>query len=107
MLLRPGDTFAGCRILSLCGSGGMGVVYLAQDAVGRTLALKVVPLCDSPRELTGRRRYFRTAAGSCRSAGISNAEYVSALTRSRRSFNAVSADPVPSGKNRIKKRPLI
>ncbi|MBQ9336078.1 MAG: serine/threonine protein kinase [Lentisphaeria bacterium] len=63
MLLRPGDTFAGCRITALCGSGGMGVVYLAQDAIGRTVAVKIVALCDFQRELAGIRRYIRTADG--------------------------------------------
>lgn len=61
MLPRQGDLFANCRILSLCGSGGTGVVYLAQDTLGRTVALKIVPLSDSRRELEGIRRYIQTA----------------------------------------------
>ena len=63
MLPRPGDLFADCKILSLCGSGGMGIVYLVQDTLGRTVAMKVVTLCDSRRELDGIRRYIRIAEG--------------------------------------------
>lgn len=37
MLLRPGDIFADCRILTLCGSGGMGVVYPAQDTLEKSI----------------------------------------------------------------------
>ena len=57
MLLRPGDTFGGCRILSLCGVGGTGMVYLAHDMLGRTVALKLAPLCDAQRELAGIRMF--------------------------------------------------
>ena len=50
MILRPDDTFAGCRIIALCGSGGTGVVYLAQDAMERQVALKIVAMCDANNE---------------------------------------------------------
>ena len=28
--LRPGDAFAGCKVLMLCGRGGFGTVYLKE-----------------------------------------------------------------------------
>ena len=40
-MLKLGSTFAGCRVLALCGSGAYGTVYEAEDALGRHLALKV------------------------------------------------------------------
>ncbi|MGH3993985.1 MAG: serine/threonine-protein kinase, partial [Pseudonocardiaceae bacterium] len=41
--LPPGSTFAGYRIESVAGKGGMGVVYRATDlALERSVALKVI-----------------------------------------------------------------
>ena len=60
MPFSKGDTFAGCRIISRCGHGAYGAVYVAEDAVGRKVALKIF---DSPeageRELRGVRNYMR------------------------------------------------
>ncbi len=62
-ILQPGDVFAGCRILSFCGSGGMGSVYLAEDATDRRIALKIVNTAAAERELNGIRQYIQAAAG--------------------------------------------
>jgi len=43
--LRPGDSLDGYRIISLIGEGGMGEVYLAQDAkLERKVAIKLLKL---------------------------------------------------------------
>ena len=39
--LHYGDFFAGCKIISFCGKGGYGTVYLAEDATGKKLPLKL------------------------------------------------------------------
>ena len=55
--LKPGDTLGEHRILSLLGSGGMGEVYLADDAVhGRQVALKLI---GQGRAEDVRGRHFR------------------------------------------------
>lgn len=65
MAFAPGDIFAGCRILCRCGHGTYGTVYLAEDATGRRVALKVF---DSPeagdRELLGIRNYMKLPEGA-------------------------------------------
>ena len=59
-MLEYGENFAGCRILQSCGRGAFGTVYLAENAIGRRVALK---LFDSPeageREMRGIRNYMR------------------------------------------------
>ena len=52
--------FAGCRILQVCGQGASGMVYLAENAVGKHIALKVLNTQDaSDKELRGIRNYMR------------------------------------------------
>ena len=55
--LQPGDTLGEYRVVSLLGSGGMGEVYLADDAVhGRQVALKLI---GQGRAEEVRGRHFR------------------------------------------------
>ncbi|MBQ9336599.1 MAG: serine/threonine protein kinase [Lentisphaeria bacterium] len=56
--LKIGDMFAGCRILDLCGQGGCGCVYLAEDAVGERVAVKIINTPDKERELRGVQAYI-------------------------------------------------
>ena len=44
--LQSGEIFAGCRILHLCGRGGYGVVYLAENALGKRVAVKITEKVD-------------------------------------------------------------
>ncbi len=59
--LRPGDQLAGCRIESVIGRGGMGVVYRAlQLDLGRPVALKVIAV-DRAGDEEFRERFGREA----------------------------------------------
>ena len=42
LVLKVGDRFGDCTIMSLLGSGAMGQVYLAQAPNGRKYALKIL-----------------------------------------------------------------
>ena len=60
ILLQRGDTFAGCKLISPCGKGTYGVVYLAENALGQHVVIKVVVNGDnSTRELKGLKLYTR------------------------------------------------
>lgn len=56
--LRSGDHFAGCRIIDICGKGGYGTVYLAEDAVGKLVAVKIINTNRKEQELKGIRNYM-------------------------------------------------
>ena len=64
LTLKPGEIFAGCRIVDVCGHGGFGTVYLAEDAVGRRIAIKIVNAVDKEAELRGIRLYMENAPDS-------------------------------------------
>ena len=57
--LKIGDMFAGVRITDLCGQGGCGTVYLAEDAVGERVAVKIINTPDQQRELRGVQAYMK------------------------------------------------
>lgn len=58
LTLKAGDVFAGCNILCVSGQGGSGVVYLAEDALGKQVALKLVNTVDKEREMRGVKCYM-------------------------------------------------
>ena len=59
MILKAGDSIGSCTVVQLCGNGMFGTVYLVEDAIGRRLAVKVVPRTGalSERELAGLKNY--------------------------------------------------
>ncbi|MBO4618800.1 MAG: SUMF1/EgtB/PvdO family nonheme iron enzyme [Victivallales bacterium] len=60
MMLFPDDIFAGCKVRCRCGHGTYGTVYLAEEATGRLVALKVFDSSEAgDRELHGIRNYMR------------------------------------------------
>ncbi|MBQ6471800.1 MAG: protein kinase, partial [Victivallales bacterium] len=61
-MLQPGDTFAGCKIITQCGHGAYGHVYLATDALGHRVAVKQLLTPDAGEyELKGLRNYISLA----------------------------------------------
>ena len=59
MILKAGDSIGSCTVVQPCGNGTFGTVYLAEDAIGRRLAVKVVPRTGAlpERELAGLKNY--------------------------------------------------
>ena len=59
MSYNVGDTLCNCTLLQKCGAGAYGEVWLARDAIGTRVALKI--LCNrsrySERELAGLKNY--------------------------------------------------
>ncbi len=61
MALSPGTTLGPYAIVSQLGSGGMGVVYLAQDPrLERTVAIKLLPP-ELTRDQTAKQRFLQEA----------------------------------------------
>lgn len=58
-VLNKGDIFSGCRILAECGKGAYGVVYLAENAIGQKIVIKLVTSSGhSDREFRGLKHYI-------------------------------------------------
>ena len=63
-MLQPGDSIGGCRILLECGRGAFGRVFLAEDALGRRVAIKQMLSPEAGEyELKGLRNFIRLRAG--------------------------------------------
>ncbi|MBQ6473071.1 MAG: protein kinase [Victivallales bacterium] len=60
----PGDIIAGCRIITECGHGAFGRVYLAEDCLGRRVAVKLLLTPEAGEyELQGLRNFIRIGTG--------------------------------------------
>lgn len=85
--LHPSDPrqIGSYRVLQRIGSGGMGVVYLAEDSAGRHVALKLVrpELADDP---AFRSRFRREVEAGRRVGGICTAKYLDADVDSDRPY---------------------
>ena len=85
----PGATVGRFRLLALAGAGGMGKVWKAEDpALGRTVALKFLPVAqaDSP---VARRRFLREARAAGRLSHPSIAQVFDAGEANGRLFIAI------------------
>ena len=59
MSYNVGDTICNCTLLQKCGEGAYGEVWLARDAIGANVALKIIKNGGrySERELAGLKNY--------------------------------------------------
>ena len=57
MTYNAGDKLCNCTLLQKCGSGAYGEVWLAEDAIGTRVALKILHGKYSEREVAGLKRY--------------------------------------------------
>lgn len=60
--LKAGEIFSGCKLLQKCGKGAYGIVYLAENAIGQKIIIKIAGTNGNPeRELQGVRYYMRVS----------------------------------------------
>ncbi len=58
-MFTPGDTLGGCTILGICGSGAYGKVFLAENALGQRVAIKLFfGANDEEKTLDSLRQYI-------------------------------------------------
>ena len=57
MMYNAGDKLCNCTLLQKCGDGSYGEVWLAEDAIGTRVALKILHGKYSEREVAGLKRY--------------------------------------------------
>ncbi len=57
MMYKAGDKLCSCTLLQYCGEGGYGEVWLAEDAIGTRVALKILRDKYSGKEVAGLKNY--------------------------------------------------
>ena len=92
--LAPGTRIGGCEIVRLLGAGGMGAVYEARDATGRTVALKLL-LGDMISDEASEARFQREARAA---AALSHANVTRLYSAGRAGNRAyIVFELVPGG----------
>ena len=93
MIYRNGDRLCNCTLLQKCGSGSYGEVWLAEDAIGTRVALKIIANRGSysERELAGLRNYKE-----CNHPNLLKIRYVE-ITDDRICYTMDAADDLNRG----------
>lgn len=93
MTYRSGDRLCNCTLLQRCGSGAYGEVWLAEDAIGTRVALKILTDRNrySERELAGLKNYKE-----CNHPNLLKIRYVE-ITDERICYTMDAADDLNRG----------
>ena len=93
MTCKCGDRICNCTLLQKCGSGAYGEVWLAEDAIGTRVALKIIANRGnySERELDGLKHYKE-----CNHLNLLKIRYVE-ITEDRICYTMDAADDLNHG----------